>query len=71
MLLGCTWRPAVPSLLTLYMACTPCTASTSHVAWDIDDLLGATKKGESGGPPSECTSASTVQVKVLSLLSSP
>src|SRR5215216_3137000 len=28
--------PAVPSLLTLYMACTPCTASTSHAPWDVD-----------------------------------
>jgi hypothetical protein len=27
---------AVPSLLTQYMACTPCTAPTSHAAWDND-----------------------------------
>ena len=27
---------AVLSLLTLYMACTPCTASRSHAAWDVD-----------------------------------
>ena len=27
---------AVPSLLTLYSACTPCTASRSHAAWDVD-----------------------------------
>jgi hypothetical protein len=26
----------VPACLTLYMACTPCTAATSHAAWDID-----------------------------------
>jgi hypothetical protein len=29
-------RQAVPSFLTLCMACTPCTASTSHLAWDVD-----------------------------------
>jgi hypothetical protein len=27
---------AVPSLLTLYTACAPCTAGTSHAAWDTD-----------------------------------
>jgi hypothetical protein len=27
---------AVPRFLTLYMACTPCTAWTSHAAWVID-----------------------------------
>ena len=27
---------AVPSLLTLCMGCTLCTASVSHVAWDVD-----------------------------------
>jgi hypothetical protein len=27
---------AVPRFLTLYMACMPCTAWTSHAAWDID-----------------------------------
>ena len=29
-------RRAVPSLLALYAACTPCTASTPHAAWDVD-----------------------------------
>ena len=29
-------RRAVLSLLTLYTACMPCTASTSHAAWDVD-----------------------------------
>ena len=33
-------RRAVPSLLTLYMACMPCTASTSHAAWDKDASPG-------------------------------
>jgi hypothetical protein len=28
----------VPRLLALYMACMPCTASTSHAAWDADEL---------------------------------
>jgi hypothetical protein len=32
---------AVPSLLTLYMAWTPCTASMSHAAWVIDRPLHA------------------------------
>jgi alpha-amylase len=27
---------AVPRLLTLYMACTPCTAAITHAAWDVD-----------------------------------
>src|SRR6185312_4937736 len=27
---------AVPSLPMRYTACTPCTASTSHAAWDVD-----------------------------------
>jgi len=27
---------AVPSWLTLYVGCMPSTASTSHVAWDVD-----------------------------------
>jgi hypothetical protein len=27
---------AVPSFLALYMACTPCPASTPHAAWVID-----------------------------------
>jgi hypothetical protein len=26
---------AVPRFLTPYVACTPCTASGSHVAWDV------------------------------------
>src|SRR5687768_208610 len=43
---GCDERrtsqlPAVPSLLTLYMAWTPCTASMSHAAWVIDRPLHA------------------------------
>jgi hypothetical protein len=29
---------AVHSLLTLYMACTPCTAWASHAAWDVGRL---------------------------------
>jgi hypothetical protein len=38
---GCAHRPrpyarAVPTSLTLYTACTPCTAATSHGAWDVD-----------------------------------
>jgi hypothetical protein len=36
MLLDCGWPRAVPSLLTLYVACTPCTAGTSHAAWVIE-----------------------------------
>jgi hypothetical protein len=28
--------PAVPSLLTLYVVCMPCTAWVSHAAWVID-----------------------------------
>jgi hypothetical protein len=31
-----SWLHAVPGLLTLYAACMPCTASTSHAAWDVE-----------------------------------
>jgi hypothetical protein len=36
MVVGVQSAHAVPSFVTLYMACTPCTASTPHAAWVID-----------------------------------
>jgi hypothetical protein len=37
-------HPTLRGMLTLYTACTPCTARASHAAWDVHDLLitGAT-----------------------------
>jgi hypothetical protein len=32
---SCGWPRAVPTLLTLYMACTPCSAWASHAARDF------------------------------------
>jgi hypothetical protein len=46
MLLDCGWPRAVPSLLTLYMAGTPCTAGTSHAAW-----LSSSNAIDRGGRP--------------------
>jgi hypothetical protein len=37
---------AVPRSLTLYPACTPCTASLSHAAWDIDVRVTDDDAGE-------------------------
>ena len=34
---------AVPRFLTLYLACTPCTASASHAAWETAARLRQTQ----------------------------
>jgi hypothetical protein len=44
----------VPSFLTLYTACMPCTASISHAAWDIGIEHGV--RGVQHGIPWECLS---------------
>lgn len=44
----------VPSFLTLYTACMPCTASISHAAWDIGIEHGV--RGVQQGTPWECLS---------------
>jgi hypothetical protein len=48
MVVGVQSADAVPRFLTLYMACTPGTASTTHVAWDIDTFASGCGWGFSG-----------------------
>ncbi len=36
---------AVPRFLTLYLACTPCTASASHAAWETAAGFGRLRLG--------------------------
>jgi hypothetical protein len=49
MLRGWCVVPAVPSLLTLYVVCMPCTAWVSHVAWVIDRATDPYAAGEGSG----------------------
>jgi hypothetical protein len=50
---------AVPRFLTLYLACTPCTASTSHAAWEIAARLQQESGSGQHGSHARCRNRST------------
>jgi hypothetical protein len=64
---------AVPSFLTLYMACTPCTASTPHAAWVIDTFASGCGWGSSsqGHVQSQERPAAATLMRMLVRLPAP
>src|SRR5215213_578352 len=58
---------AVPSLLTQYMACTPCTAPTSHAAWSARSYVPKLLAHRAWNPPPSSSLAEKERLRSLLL----